>query len=201
LQNRLSYSAAVYDIEWHNVQEARPLRRYPLPSAANVGNAYSRGVELEATASITQHLAAKLVHYDETKLTSFDFVFSQNVTVPLPPPGGPLPGHAKNSVGSAGIRPPCNRGEAELRYALDSHYQSKCLSSISENVAGRARYTMLMAASVSHLSWLATGLRRQHPLTHSVSTQLQTRHFGVSYPSRGRAAHVRPQPRVFVQEQ
>jgi outer membrane receptor protein involved in Fe transport len=158
LQNRFSYSAAIYDIQWHNVQEGTSLTPLSLPSAANVGNAYSRGVELEATASITQHLAAKIGYtYDQTKLTSFDFVFSQNVTVPLPPPGGPLPGTPKNSVALGLEYAHVQFAGGELRYALDSHYQSKMLSSISETSPIVPGYTMLdgrIGFTRSH--WLAT---------------------------------------------
>jgi outer membrane receptor protein involved in Fe transport len=158
VQNRLSYSAAIYDIEWHNVQEGTSLTPLSLPSAANVGNAYSRGVELEATASITPHVAAKLGYtYDETKLTSFDFVFSQNVTVPVPPPGGPLPGTPKNSVAIGLEYAHAQFAGGELRYSLDSHYQSKLLSSISQTAPIVPGYTMLdgrIGFTRSH--WLAS---------------------------------------------
>jgi iron complex outermembrane recepter protein len=144
VQNRVSYSAAVYDIEWHNVQEGTSLTPLSLPSAANVGNAYSRGLELDTTASITHHLAVKLGYtYDETKLTSFDFAFAQNVTVPLPPPGGPLPGTPKSSVALSVEYAHVDFAGGELRYALDSHYQSAVLSSISNTAIKVPGYTML----------------------------------------------------------
>ena len=158
VENRVSYSAAIYDIQWHNVQEGTSLTPLSLPSAANVGDAYSRGVELETTVSLTRHLAVRLGYtYDETKLTSFDFVFSQNVTVPLPPPGGPLPGTPKSS-GALSLEyahQPFAGGE--LLYAVDSHYQSKLLSSISETAPIVPGYTMLdgrITFTRSH--WLAT---------------------------------------------
>jgi outer membrane receptor protein involved in Fe transport len=158
LENRFSYSADIYDIEWHNVQEGTSLTPLSLPSAANVGNAYSRGIELDLTASITHHLAAKLGYtYDQTKLTSFDFVFSQNVTVPLPPPGGPLPGTPKNSValGLEYAHVPIAGGE--LLFGLDSHYQSRVLSSISETAIPVPGYTMLDGrVSFIRSHWLAT---------------------------------------------
>ena len=123
-----------------------------------MGDAYSRGVEIETTVSLTRHLAVRLGYtYDETKLTSFDFVFSQNVTVPLPPPGGPLPGTPKSS-GALSLEyahQPFAGGE--LLYAVDSHYQSKLLSSISETAPIVPGYTMLdgrITFTRSH--WLAT---------------------------------------------
>jgi iron complex outermembrane receptor protein len=158
VENRVSYSAAVYDIQWHNVQEGTSLTPLSLPSAANVGDAYSRGVELETTVSLTRHLAVRLGYaYDETKLTSFDFVFSQNVTVPLPPPGGPLPGTPKSSAALSLEYAHQPFAGGELLYAIDSHYQSKLLSSISETAPIVPGYTMLdgrITFTRSH--WLAT---------------------------------------------
>jgi iron complex outermembrane receptor protein len=158
VENRVSYSAAIYDIQWHNVQEGTSLTPLSLPSAANVGDAYSRGVELETTVSLTRHLAVRLGYtYDETKLTSFDFVFSQNVTVPLPPPGGPLPGTPKSSAALSLEYAHQPFAGGELLYAIDSHYQSKLLSSISETAPIVPGYTMLdgrITFTRSH--WLAT---------------------------------------------
>jgi outer membrane receptor protein involved in Fe transport len=158
VENRVSYSAAIYDIQWHNVQEGTSLTPLSLPSAANVGDAYSRGLELETTVSLTRHLAVRLGYtYDETKLTSFDFVFSQNVTVPLPPPGGPLPGTPKSSAALSLEYAHQPFAGGELLYAVDSHYQSKLLSSISETAPIVPGYTMLdgrITFTRSH--WLAT---------------------------------------------
>ncbi len=158
LQNRFSYSADVYDIQWHNVQEGTSLTPLSLPSAANVGNAYSRGIELDLTASITHHLAAKVGYaYDQTKVTSFDFVFSQNVTVPLPAPGGPLPGTPKNSVALGLEYAHVEVAGGELLYALDSHYQSRELSSISATAIPVPGYTMLDGrVTFTRSHWLAT---------------------------------------------
>jgi iron complex outermembrane recepter protein len=157
LQNRLNYSFDIYDIQWHNVQEGTSLTPLSLPSAANVGNAYSRGVELDLEASVTQHLAAKLGYsYDMTKLTSLDFVFSQHVTVPLQP-GGPLPGTPKQSVALGLEYGHVQFAGGELLFALDDHYQSKILSSISETAIPVPGYSMLdgrVSYSLSH--WRAT---------------------------------------------
>jgi iron complex outermembrane recepter protein len=133
LNNRLNYSFDVYDIQWHNMQEGTSLTPLSLPAAANVGNAYSRGVELDLNAAITRHLAAKFGYtYDQTKLTSFNYVFSQNVTAPLPPPGGPLPGTPKNSVEGGLEYGHIDLAGGELLYGIDARYRSRILSSISE---------------------------------------------------------------------
>jgi outer membrane receptor protein involved in Fe transport len=158
LEGRVNYSADVYDIQWHNLQEGTSLTPLSLPSAANVGNAYSRGIELDVTASITHHAAVKVGYtYDQTKVTAFDFIFSQNVTVPLPPAGGPLPGTPKNSLALGLEYAHVEFAGGELRYALDSHYQSRILSSISETAIPVPGYTMLDGRiSYTRSHWLAT---------------------------------------------
>jgi iron complex outermembrane receptor protein len=158
VDNRFSYSADIFDIQWHNVQEGTSLTPLSLPSAANVGNAYSRGVELELTAGITHHLAARVGYtYDQTKLTSFDFVFSQNVTVPLPAAGGPLPGTPKSSVALGLEYAHMELAGGELLYALDSHYQSREISSISATAIPVPGYTMLDGrVTFTRSHWLGT---------------------------------------------
>jgi iron complex outermembrane receptor protein len=158
LQNRFSYAAAIYDIQWHNVQEGTSLTPLSLPSAANVGNAYSRGIEFELTAGITRNFAARLGYtYDQTKVTSFDFALAQNVTVPLPPPGGPLPGTPKSS-GAVGLEyAHVEVVGGELLFALDAHYQSKLLSSISETAPVVPGYTMVDGrVTFTRSHWLGT---------------------------------------------
>ncbi|MGO9933049.1 MAG: TonB-dependent receptor [Steroidobacteraceae bacterium] len=158
LANRFSYSADIFDIQWTNVQEGTSLTPLSLPSAANVGNAYSRGAEIDLTAAITHHLAAKIDYtYDETKLTSFNFVFSQNVTVPLPPPGGPMPGTPKNSLAVGLEYGHMPFADGEFRYSIDAHYQSVVLSSISETAIPVPGYTMLDSRlAYTHSHWMAT---------------------------------------------
>jgi outer membrane receptor protein involved in Fe transport len=76
-------------------------------------------------------------------LTSFDFIFSQNVTAPLPPPGGPLPGTPKSSVELGLEYAHIDLAGGELLYGIDGHYRSKILSSISETAPVVPGYTML----------------------------------------------------------
>ncbi len=115
-------------------------------------------MELNVTASITPHLAANLGYtYDQTKLTSFDFVFSQNVTVPLPPAGGPLPGTPKNSASLGLEYAHVQFAGGELRFAVDSHYQSSLLSSISATAPVVPGYTMVDGRiGFTHTHWSAT---------------------------------------------
>ena len=155
LNNRLNYSFDIYDMQWHNMQEGTSLTPLSLPAAANVGNAYSRGVELDLMASITRHVAAKFGYtYDQTKLTSFNYIFSQNVTAPLPPPGGPLPGTPRNSVEGGLEFGHFDLAGGELLYGIDARYRGRIVSSISETAPIVPPYHMLdtrLTYTKSHL--------------------------------------------------
>jgi len=49
-QNHFRYSAAVFDIQWHNIQEGVQVTPLVLPAAINIGDGYSRGLETELEA-------------------------------------------------------------------------------------------------------------------------------------------------------
>ena len=202
IENRVSYSADIYDIQWHNVQEGTSLTPLSLPSAANVGNAYSRGVELDMTASITHHLAVKLGYaYDQTKLTSFDFVFSQNVTVPLPPPGGPLPGTPKNSValGLEYAHVPLRRRRVALRARFALSEQDSVVD--FGNGDSRARlYDARWPHQFHSLALARNRVCRQHHQHARRQRHYRPDILGQSYPgSHIAAAHVRLDVRIFIQ--
>ena len=90
----------MFDIQWHNVQEGTPLTPLALPASLNIGEAYSRGMETQIFASVTNHISAQIGYtYDQTKMTSLDPLFvSPNVSVPPPALGTPLPGTPKSSL-------------------------------------------------------------------------------------------------------
>ena len=151
VMNRVRYSAAIYDIQWHNIQEGVQLTPLVLPASLNIGEAYSRGVELEISAGVTRHLAAQLGYtYDLTKLTSLNPLFTfPNVSVPPPAIGSPLPGTPKSSL-AAGLEyggVPLAGGQ--LRYALNGHYQSRVIPALSATVPTVPGYYMLD----TRLSW------------------------------------------------
>jgi len=53
LNDRIRYSAAIFDIQWHNIQEGVQETPLVLPAALNIGNAVSRGFESEFYALAT----------------------------------------------------------------------------------------------------------------------------------------------------
>jgi iron complex outermembrane receptor protein len=160
LANRVRYSAAVYDIQWHNVQEGAQLTPLVLPGAINLGEAHSRGVEAEISANITDHISGQLDYtYDETKVTSYSALAQGpgNLSVDLPALGGPLPGTPKNSLALGLEYGHIALAGGEMRYALNARYQSKLLPAISASIPTVSGYTMLDArASFAVAHWLGT---------------------------------------------
>ncbi len=159
ISNRLQYSAAIYDIQWHNIQEGVQLTPLVLPAALNIGAAVSRGVELELDASLTDHLVATLGYtYDQTKLTSLNPLFvSPNVSVPPPAIGSPLPGTPKNSVALGFEYGHVHLAGGELRYAINAHYQSDVIPALSATVPTVAGFTVVdTQLSFAQSHWMGT---------------------------------------------
>jgi len=158
LQNRFRYSAAIYDIEWHNVQQSAFLTPLALPGAVNIGDAYSRGFETEWYGVFTEHWAAQLDYtYDQTKLTSLDPVALSGLSVPPPAVGSPLPGTPKNTAAAALEYGHVPVGDGDLRFAVNAHYQSAQIPALSATIPTVAGYTMVGArVSYTRSHWLST---------------------------------------------
>jgi outer membrane receptor protein involved in Fe transport len=158
ISNRISYSADVFDIQWHNVQEGTSLTPLSLPASANIGEAYSRGLELESTIAFTRNIAAKIGYtYDQTKITSYQQAYLDNATIPPAPVGSPLPGTPKNSLSLALEYAHAKVGDGELRYAVDANYRSTILPSDSNTVPTTPGYTMVNGLiTYTQANWLAS---------------------------------------------
>jgi iron complex outermembrane receptor protein len=159
LERRFRYSAAIFDIQWHNTQEGLQLTPLVLPAAMNIGNAYSRGIESEFEALLTQHLSTQVSYtYDKTRLTSLNPLFvSPNVSAPPPAIGSPLPGTPKSSAAVS-----LEYGHVELfggewRYSVSGHYQSATLPALSADAPKVPGYYMMdtrLSFALPH--WITT---------------------------------------------
>jgi outer membrane receptor protein involved in Fe transport len=158
LLNRFRYSAAVFDIEWHNVQEGAQLTPLVLPGAVNVGSAYSRGFETELFAAITDHFTGQLDYtYDKTALTSITDLARAGVSVPLPDVGTPLPGTPKSSVALTLEYGHVALAGGELRLAASAHYQSSIIPALSATIPKVGGYTIVdTRLSFTRSHWLST---------------------------------------------
>ena len=139
----LSYSADVFDIQWHNVQEGAQLTPLVLPGAINVGNAYSRGFETELYAAISDNLSGTVDYtYDFTRLTSLTPYAVAGLAVPPPAVGAPLPGTPKESL-AVGLDYGFGLGPGRLHYKVDAHYQSSLVPALSATIPTVAGYTLV----------------------------------------------------------
>jgi outer membrane receptor protein involved in Fe transport len=158
IQDRFRYSAALFDIEWHNVQQSAFLTPLALPGAINIGEAYSRGFETELVGVLTHDLTAQLDYtYNETKLTSYNPLVFVGLSVPPPPPGSPLPGTPRSTAAFSLAYDRLAVGPGFLRLAADAHYQSSQLPALSATIPTVPGYTMLGARGSYTLGhWQAT---------------------------------------------
>jgi iron complex outermembrane recepter protein len=159
IDNRFRYSSAIYEIQWHNIQEGVDLTPFVLPGALNIGNGYSRGLELELEALLTTHLVAHLDYtYDQTKFTSASALFSlPNTSFPPAPPGGPLPGTPLTSLAGGLEYGHVEYAGGEFRLAVNAHYQSSVLPALSETVQTVPGYMMLdTRLNYAHSHWITS---------------------------------------------
>lgn len=153
IANRFRYSAAIYDIQWHNVQEGAQLTPLVLPAGINVGNAYSRGFETELFYKLTEHFTAQMEYtYDQTKLTSYSDVAIAGLSVLPPAAGGPLPGTPKNSAAIGLEYGHVEVAGGEMRFAVNAHYQSVVIPALSATIPTVPGYTMVDARASYTLS-------------------------------------------------
>ena len=158
LENRFRYSAALFDMQWHNVQEGVQLTPLVLPASLNVGQAVSRGAELEFFALLSSHFNTQIDYtYDQTKLTELNPLFVYpNVSAPPPAVGSPLPGTPKNSLAVTLEYLHTQVLGWDMRYDVTAHYQSSLLPALSATVPTVAGYTMLdtrLSFQRSHWTW------------------------------------------------
>ncbi len=158
VRDRLQYSAAVYDMQWHNVQEAAFLTPLALPGALNVGNAYSRGLESEVLARVADRWTTQLDYtYDQTKLTSYSSLALIGLSVPPPPPGSALPGTPKNTLAATITYGDVPVGAGALRASVTAHYQSAMLPALSATIPTVPSYTLVGArVSYTQSHWMGT---------------------------------------------
>jgi len=160
VQNRFRYSAAIFDIQWHNTQEGLQLTPLVLPAAMNIGNAYSRGIETEFEALLTQHLSAQVSYtYDQEQ----DYIAQSLVRVTQRCPRHPR----RSAVHYPEHRSPAlavslEYGHVELfggewRYAVSAHYQGATIPALSASALKVPGYTMVdtrLSFALSH--WMTT---------------------------------------------
>jgi outer membrane receptor protein involved in Fe transport len=141
LQDRYRYSLAVYDIQWKNIQQPVNLTALAIPGVINIGDGFSRGVELEFDGNLAPHLFGQVSYtYDDTKLTTLSEQALVGSTVP-PEVGGRLPGTPQNSAFVDVEYRQSVAGSYEVRYGIDGHYQSQITPSLTATNPRAGGYT------------------------------------------------------------
>jgi iron complex outermembrane receptor protein len=145
IQNRFRYTADVFDIQWHNIQELVQVTPVVVPGVLNIGDGYSRGLELQMDAAATDHLTAHLSYtYDQTKLTTISPLYVFPIVAGTPPAvGSALPGTPKSSVQVGLEYGNIPLAGGELSYSIDAHYQSAVESALSATIPSVPGYTMI----------------------------------------------------------
>jgi iron complex outermembrane recepter protein len=145
IQNRFRYTVDIFDIQWHNIQELVQMTPVVVPGVLNIGDGYSRGLELELEAAVSNRLTTHLNYtYDETKLTSVSPLYVFPIVAGTPPTvGSVLPGTPKSSlqIGLEYGHVPLAGGE--LSYSVNAHYQSTVKSALSSTIPSVPGYTMV----------------------------------------------------------
>lgn len=145
IQGRFRYTADIFDVQWHNIQELVQVTPVVVPGVMNIGDGYSRGLELELEALVTDHFTTHLNYtYDQTKLTSISPLYVFPIVAGTPPAvGSTLPGTPKSSaqIGFEYGHVPLEGGE--LSYSINAHYQSTVKSALSATIPPVPGYTMV----------------------------------------------------------
>jgi iron complex outermembrane receptor protein len=147
LANRFRYTAAIYDIQWHKIQEEVDFTPIVLPGVLNIGEGYSRGVELELDDAWTRHLTTNVSYtYDQTKLTSINplYVFP-TVDGTAPAVGSSLPGTPKTSLAGTVEYARISLAGGQLGFSVNAHYQSSETSALSATIPTVPGYTTVDA--------------------------------------------------------
>jgi len=146
IANRFRYSADIFEIQWHQVQEGAQLTPLVLPASINLGDAYSQGFETEMFWAVDDHFTVQADYtYDHTKVSTITPLAIQGLSVLPPLPGGPLPGTPKTSAALTLGYGHLNIGPGMFHGEVSAHYQSAVLPAVSATIPTVPGYTTLEA--------------------------------------------------------
>ena len=145
IQSRFRYTADIFDIQWHNIQELVQVTPVVVPGVLNIGDGFSRGLELDLEAVVTNNLTTHLNYtYDQTKLTTVSPLYVFPIVAGTPPTvGSALPGTPKSSLQAGFEYGHVRLAGGELSYSINAHYQSAVKSALSATIPSVPGYTMV----------------------------------------------------------
>jgi outer membrane receptor protein involved in Fe transport len=154
--HKITYDASVYDIEWHNIQANIPSTPIVLPAVLNVGDGYSRGLDLALSGYLTEHIFGQ-VNYslNESKLTSISQVAVEAATS-LFVGGGRFPGVPEHQLNWRFEYQQRLSDTIQMRYGVDGNYRTSSSSTISANSAKVSGFDMWdLYIGASYKDWTA----------------------------------------------
>ena len=130
--HHITYDLSGYDIEWHNIQAQIAVTPVELPAVLNVGEGYSRGLDLALSGYLTDHIYGQ-VNYslNESKLTQASQLAIDSSTS-LFVVGGRFPGVPEHMLNWR-FEYQQRLADVQLRYGVDGDYRSDSPSTISAN--------------------------------------------------------------------
>jgi outer membrane receptor protein involved in Fe transport len=154
--HHITYDLSAYDIEWNNIQANIQVTAIVLPAVINVGNGYSRGLDLALSGYLTDHIFGQINYsLNESKLTSISAVAVDSASSPFVG-GGRFPGVPEDVLNWRFEYQQRVGSDLELRYGVDGNYRSgspSTISAVSAQVPGFAMWDLYVGAS--YKAWTA----------------------------------------------
>jgi iron complex outermembrane recepter protein len=152
---RITYDLSAYDIQWHDIQATVSSTPVFLPAVLNVGQGYSRGVDLALSGFITQHIFGQ-VNYslNESKLTTISPLVLEVASAPFVG-GGRFPGVPEHQLNWRFEYRQELEPDWQLRYGVDGNYRtesSSTISAVSARVPGFSMWDAYLEATKGNVS-------------------------------------------------
>lgn len=166
--NRLSYSAAAYYIAWRDIQVQIPAPVSGIPTLVNGGDAVSKGLELQASALLSDRWQATLGYsYTDAELTD-DFYLGEGF---VGYDGNHLPGVPVNSAnGSLSYTQPLQlMGYSEVIYRVDGNYRSHTKTALNDESSNYAQLSGFATWNAS-VDW-SNGAFRAGVFVHNITDE------------------------------
>ena len=153
--DRFTYDFAAYNIQWHNIQAEVAATPIVVGAVLNVGDGYSRGIDLALSGYLTDNIFGQLNYsLNESKLTSISSVAVQTATS-LFVGGGRFPGVPENQLNWRFEYQQSVGNDLQMRYGVDGNYRTGSSSTISANssvIPGFAMWNIYAAATYKALT-------------------------------------------------
>jgi iron complex outermembrane recepter protein len=152
---RITYDLSAYDIQWHNIQATISATPIFIPAVLNVGDGFSRGVDLALSGYITSHIFGQVNYsFNDCKLTTVAPLVYEVATAPFEG-GGRFPGVPEQQLNWRFEYRQDIDEKWQLHYGVDGNARTGSSSTISSNssrVPGFSMWDLYLIATNGNLS-------------------------------------------------